>query len=99
MKGNMNYKDKKILRNDVLAIYNSEMPKLYIRYNKYTSQQVRLEVLSVLTEHILTKTKEDMSRKIRRKNSFKCLQLKVNELESSFKNKTQESFEKLFGGI
>lgn len=79
----MKSSDKKQFRDMVLADYKQLMPSYYKAYNNYQTAQVRLEVLSILSEHILSRTKDAMARRKRkyRKTSIIKNQERIKEYQ------------------
>lgn len=92
----MLHTEKKLLKNDVLECYVKMMKPLYLKYSMHSNTQLRLEVLSIITNHILFKCKEDLSRKKRKSKSINELKRKIADLECQLVNKQQQSFEKEF---
>ena len=43
------------------------MPQLYVEYRNYSTEQVRLEVLRILTNHVISKCSEKINKRRRRK--------------------------------
>jgi len=77
----MNRNDRKEFRNMVIENYKAFLQPLYMRYREYTSSQIRLEYLAIISEHVLSKSKEAVRKKINRKNQFAQLKRKVEQLE------------------
>ncbi len=75
-------KDKKIFKKEVLLAYNEMMSKLYLSNRDYTSNEVRLRVLAIITSHIAQKSVTALKAKTR-------LRTKVNA-------KLQKDFDKNF---
>jgi len=78
----MNSKDVIDFRKDVMYHYENMMPALYIRYRQYNPIQIKLELLSVLTAHILSKAKDNVRKGAHRKLKFAQLKRKVQQYES-----------------
>jgi len=79
----MNTKDKKIMKQQVMAMYNDMMPELYRLWRQYTPIQIKTEVLSILSNHILSAVKDNCRKGAHRKLRFKQLKRKVEMLESA----------------
>lgn len=64
----MDRKTKTEIRKRVIKCYKKVMPELYADYScKYTSNEIRLEVLKALQNHIMAKTTDALKSKLRRK--------------------------------
>jgi len=64
----MNYKDKIILRKEILAAWKTFISPVYKEwYHDYSANEIRLEVLKILEQHIYEKTVTALRRKVRKK--------------------------------
>ena len=64
----MNYKDKIILRKEILAAWKTFISPVYKKwYHEYPSNEIRLEVLKIIEQHVYEKTIEALRRKVRKK--------------------------------
>jgi hypothetical protein len=79
----MNRKQKTELRERVLNNYKAMMPGLYKDFGKagVSSDSVRLEVLRVITAHVLNQTNERLNRKTRKARVVKAETLKAFVVE------------------
>jgi hypothetical protein len=78
----MQSKDTIDFRKDVMYHYEQMMPALYIRYRQYTPIAIKLELLSILSAHILSAAKENVRKGAHRKLKFAQLKRKVSQYES-----------------
>jgi len=61
-KNELNY-----LRSDIKEVYRQLMKHLAIKYRSIDSDEIRLEILRTITDHVMTRTKERLRRKVRSK--------------------------------
>lgn len=78
----MNNKDAREFKTDAMYHYNQIMPALYLKYSQYNDIQVKTELLSVLTTHILGAVKEHVRKGKHRKLRFAQLKRRVQQYES-----------------
>ena len=78
----MNNRDAIEIRQQVINTYNTWMPDIYRQWRQYTPVQVKLEVLSILTTHILSAAKDNERKRKHRKLRFANLKNKVKLYES-----------------
>lgn len=89
----MNAYDKKLLKQKILAEYKRMMQKVYIDFTQYKPTQIRLEVLKILTDHILQKTNTEVVAKDRTIKKLK-LQKRENINVVEKQQEKQENIEK-----
>ena len=59
---------KSKLRKSVIAAYKDFAPSIYKQFsNRYTTTEIRLEILKALLDHIMCKTSDTLRKKIKRK--------------------------------
>jgi len=68
----MNRQDKKKLREETLEFYRAFSHSLYKRWcvgNRYTSNEIRHEILKILIDHVMKRTTKALHQKTHRKRS------------------------------
>ena len=75
----MDKKDKSIFRGQVLSGYKLFMQPLYLEWNKYSSNELRLIALEILTGHIVEKSRDVLKKRRYRKNKKVLEQRKLND--------------------
>ena len=78
----MNNRDAREFKIDALYHYNQMIQPLYLKYRQYNGIQIKTELLSVLTTHILSAIKEHVRKGKHRKLRFTVLKNKVKLYES-----------------
>ena len=78
----MNTTDAKEFKQDVMDGYNAMMKPLYVKYNRYNNIQIKLELLSILTSHILSAAKDNCRKGKHRKLKFAQLKAEVKQYRS-----------------
>ena len=63
----MDYKTKVRLNNDVLTWYKTNMAQIYKDYRQYDANTLRLEVLRIITSHVVIKSLDVLKKRTRRK--------------------------------
>ena len=79
----MKTQDAKTLKQQVMDEYNRFMPEMYKQWRQYTPIRIKLELLSILSAHILSAAKENVRKGAHRKMKFGALKRKVEMLESA----------------
>lgn len=93
----MNTTDKRLLKIDVMVAYGQFIKPLYLKYKKYTNNEVRLEVMKIIMSHIMYKTSQALYKKIRIKAAKKQRRIKEKEkkIEDNFEKNNEKLFEEL----
>lgn len=67
----MNKKAKKELREDLLSLYKSITPRLFIKYKQYDALELRMEMAKIIMDHAIQRYKESIDKKLRTKRARK----------------------------
>jgi hypothetical protein len=63
----MDYKTKIRLNNDVLTWYKTNMAQIYKDYRQFDANTLRLEVLKIITNHVVIKSLDVLRKRTYRK--------------------------------
>lgn len=76
----MDYKNKVKLNNDVLNWYKLGMAQIYKDYRQFDANTLRLEVLRILTSHVVIQSLDVLRKRTRRKELKGRKELEKNNL-------------------